>query len=141
MHFLNLINQLSLFSLDLNTDTKTKTKRDLEALDKADNIELQFYKDEVKKLKKQEINLKAQIEKMNELNGKLKSDYDDAFNRLQNVENENKKIVRTTQLEFRIFDRLIYLFKFNFYLNFNNRKINFNSAKRNQKMTKLYFKN
>ena len=113
----------------------------MEALDKADNIELQFYKDEVKKLKKQEINLKAQIEKMNELNGKLKSDYDDAFNRLQNVENENKKIVRTTQLEFRIFDRLIYLFKFNFYLNFNNRKINFNSAKRNQKMTKLYFKN
>ena len=66
----------------------------MEALDKADNIELQFYKDEVKKLKKHEINLKAQIEKINELNGKLKSDYDDAINRLQNVENENKKLVR-----------------------------------------------
>jgi hypothetical protein len=65
----------------------------LEALDKADNIELQFYKDEVKKLKKQEVNLKAQIEKINELNGKLQSDYDDAISRLQNVENENKKLV------------------------------------------------
>ncbi len=65
----------------------------MEALDKADNIELQFYKDEVKKLKKQEVNLKAQIEKINELNGKLQSDYDDAISRLQNVENENKKLV------------------------------------------------
>ncbi len=65
----------------------------MEALDKADNIELQFYKDEVKKLKKQEVNLKAQIEKINELSGKLQSDYDDAISRLQNVENENKKLV------------------------------------------------
>lgn len=65
----------------------------MEALDKADNIELQFYKDEVKKLKKQEINLKTQVEKMNELSEKLKSEYEDAVKRLQNVENENKKLV------------------------------------------------
>jgi len=59
--------------------------RDLEALDKADNIEIQYYKDEIKKYKRHELSFKKQIDEM-------RVDHEEAAKRLQHIEEENKKI-------------------------------------------------
>jgi hypothetical protein len=54
-------------------------------LEKAENIELQFFKDEVKKYKRQELSIKTEMEK-------LKKDSEEAMKRLVNIEKENEKI-------------------------------------------------
>lgn len=66
--------------------------RNLEALDRADNIELQFYKDEVKKYKKQEIVFKNEM-------SQIKKDNEDCVKSLAAVENENKKLKNKMQIE------------------------------------------
>ncbi len=64
--------------------------RNLEDLDRAENIELQFYKDEVKKYKKQELLFKQQIDQM-------KRDHEEAFKRLESMDQENRKLKDTVQ--------------------------------------------
>lgn len=64
--------------------------RDMDALYKADNIELQFYKDEVKKYKKNELNLNDQI-------NKIRLDQEEIAKKMKNVENENRNLKTRAQ--------------------------------------------
>lgn len=90
----------------------------MEVLDKADNIELQYFKDEVKKYKKQEAKIINDMEKM-------KKDYEDAMKRLENIELENKKIV--SLLPFWLVLSILFYF-------FNHRNLEPNTMKKKIKV-------
>jgi len=64
--------------------------RNLEDLDRAENIELQFYKDEVKKYKKQELVFKQQLDKM-------QREHEEAFKRLDTMDQANRKLKASVQ--------------------------------------------